>query len=413
MEHVGVQVGAVRPHDRSELFVHAHLSKELRIVAERFEHGSPQLSFEVDLAHGAVVEAEPKDEAFKWLDRADTRCARSDAHGSGSIVSRGRCASALAQFASSSARCIPAHSCTSFSARAGSSPARGSRVSITMGFVLGVDRVKVRRVMVPVVHRDHDPVPCRSRSSAAAARNEGVPGSSPGVGFKLRAGLRDREGSSRGLGSSVDRIWTGFGSSFGPRRSNRSRGTQRRGAKSRLRLPGKRAPANDRARLTNQSNAAVSGTGFCDLSAWAATTATAPRRRARVRRRVRRCGVVCDDLERWTLNCFHHGSGRPLSSSARRRDSCRRHSRTRAGRPAPHSRRRRVVEAPFSPRALRSSTNDPEAFAKGDVPTSQDGRSSRYDDVNAGVRELESSNGRYDAPYADRGGIYSRPRRKH
>ena len=47
------------------------------------------------------------------------------------------------------------------------------------------------------------------------------------------------------------------------------------------------------------------------------------------------------------------------------------------------------------------------------MPTSQDGRSSRYDDVNAGVRELESSNGRYDAPYADRGGIYSRPRRKH
>ena len=75
MEHVGVQVGAIGPHDRSELLVHAHLPKELRIVAEGFEHGSPQLSFEVDLAHRAVIEAEPEHKTFKWLDAEDTRCA--------------------------------------------------------------------------------------------------------------------------------------------------------------------------------------------------------------------------------------------------------------------------------------------------------------------------------------------------
>jgi hypothetical protein len=75
VEHVRVQVGAVWPHDRPELVVDAHLAKELRIVAERLEHGSPQLSFEVDLAQRAVIEAEPKDEAFKWLDCTDTRCA--------------------------------------------------------------------------------------------------------------------------------------------------------------------------------------------------------------------------------------------------------------------------------------------------------------------------------------------------
>src|SRR6266536_1271553 len=117
MEHVGVQVGPVWPHDRPELLVHAHLPKELRIVAERLEDGSPQLGFEVDLAHRAVIEAEPKHEALKWLDRADTRCACADAHGSGSIVSKGKCASARSQFASSSARCMLPHSCTSLSAR--------------------------------------------------------------------------------------------------------------------------------------------------------------------------------------------------------------------------------------------------------------------------------------------------------
>ena len=133
MEHVGVQVGPVWPHDRSELLVHAHLPKELRIAAERFEHGSPQLGFEVDLTHPAVIEAEPKREAFKRLDAADTRCACAGAPGSGSIVSRGRCAAALPQFASSSARCIPAHSCTSLSARAGSSPAGLERLDHDLG----------------------------------------------------------------------------------------------------------------------------------------------------------------------------------------------------------------------------------------------------------------------------------------
>lgn len=40
VEYVGVQIGPVWPHDRSELFVHAYLTKELRILAERFEDGA-------------------------------------------------------------------------------------------------------------------------------------------------------------------------------------------------------------------------------------------------------------------------------------------------------------------------------------------------------------------------------------
>jgi hypothetical protein len=76
VEHIGVQVGPVWPHDRAEFLVHAHLPKELRIIAEWLEDRSPQLSFEVDLAHRAVLEAEPKDESFEWLDAADACCAR-------------------------------------------------------------------------------------------------------------------------------------------------------------------------------------------------------------------------------------------------------------------------------------------------------------------------------------------------
>ncbi len=62
VEHVGIEVGAVRPDDSSQLLVHAHLPEELRIAAERLEHRSPQLSFEIDLPHRAVVEAESEGE---------------------------------------------------------------------------------------------------------------------------------------------------------------------------------------------------------------------------------------------------------------------------------------------------------------------------------------------------------------
>lgn len=130
VEDVGIHVGSVRPHNRSELVIHAYLPKQLRIPAQRLEHRPPQLALEVDLTRPPVIETEAHDERLKRLDRCNPGCSRSDAHSSGSIVSRGRCASAFAQFASSSARCISAHSCTSLSARGGSAPANGSSVSI-------------------------------------------------------------------------------------------------------------------------------------------------------------------------------------------------------------------------------------------------------------------------------------------
>jgi hypothetical protein len=110
VKNVGIHVGTVRPHDRAELIVHPDLAKQLHISPERLEKGSPELALEVDLACRPVIEAEPNDETVKWLDGADAGCPRSRAHGSGSIVSRGRCAAALAQLVSNSPRCISAQS---------------------------------------------------------------------------------------------------------------------------------------------------------------------------------------------------------------------------------------------------------------------------------------------------------------
>jgi hypothetical protein len=76
--------------------------------------------------------------------------------------------------------------------------------------------------------------------------------------------------------------------------SSRSRPRLEEGEPSaRLRLPGEPAPAKDTARLIDQSNAAVSEARFASYRQ-GILCATTPRRRTRLRRRVRRCGVVCD-----------------------------------------------------------------------------------------------------------------------
>jgi hypothetical protein len=68
-------------------------------MAERFEHRPPQFGFEVDLARRAVVEAEPEHKALNGLDARDARCMCAGAHGIGSIVSSGACASHAAETA--------------------------------------------------------------------------------------------------------------------------------------------------------------------------------------------------------------------------------------------------------------------------------------------------------------------------
>ena len=59
LQELGREVRAVRPRDRAHLRVHAHL-REDRCVPQRLEHLALQLRCEIDLALGAVAEAEPE-----------------------------------------------------------------------------------------------------------------------------------------------------------------------------------------------------------------------------------------------------------------------------------------------------------------------------------------------------------------
>lgn len=59
MQYKRVEVGAVGPHDGSQLVVHAYLVEEVRI-GKRLEHGAVQLFGEIDIARAAVAETKPQ-----------------------------------------------------------------------------------------------------------------------------------------------------------------------------------------------------------------------------------------------------------------------------------------------------------------------------------------------------------------
>ena len=111
------------------------------------------------------------------------------------------------------------------------------------------------------------------------------PGSAETIG-ELRA-----PGSSTGGAASAAAFGSPRPQGFPPTMKPESRHRRGRGATVPAAANRATAPANDPARLINQSNAAVSD-AFRELSTWAAIAPTTPRRRARMRRRVRRCGVV-------------------------------------------------------------------------------------------------------------------------
>lgn len=70
----------------------------------------------------------------------------------------GCAARARSQSAASSSRCASAHSTTIAAARRGNDPSRIRSVSIrNVASCLRVTRMKVRRCVIVVVHRDHDP----------------------------------------------------------------------------------------------------------------------------------------------------------------------------------------------------------------------------------------------------------------
>jgi len=58
VQHEGVEVRAVGPHDGPQLVVYANLRKEVG-VGKWLEHGAVQLSCEIDISRAAIAEADP------------------------------------------------------------------------------------------------------------------------------------------------------------------------------------------------------------------------------------------------------------------------------------------------------------------------------------------------------------------
>ncbi len=59
VQHEGIEVRAVGPHDGPQLVVDGHLRKEVR-VGKWLEHEAVQLSCEIDITRTAVAEADPQ-----------------------------------------------------------------------------------------------------------------------------------------------------------------------------------------------------------------------------------------------------------------------------------------------------------------------------------------------------------------
>lgn len=72
IEWLGRKVDAVRPADRSRLWIDAHL-REVGGTAKRLQHASPLASAEIDVAHGPVLECEAKAVIADDLDRGDVQ----------------------------------------------------------------------------------------------------------------------------------------------------------------------------------------------------------------------------------------------------------------------------------------------------------------------------------------------------
>jgi hypothetical protein len=58
MQHKGIEVRSVGPHNGPQSIVHADLRKEVG-VGEWLEHRATQLSGEIDITRAAIAEADP------------------------------------------------------------------------------------------------------------------------------------------------------------------------------------------------------------------------------------------------------------------------------------------------------------------------------------------------------------------
>ncbi len=66
VQHKGIEVGTVGPHDGSQLAVHPNLRKEVW-VGERLKDRAVQLSCEIDISRAAIAESDPQPVVPKHL----------------------------------------------------------------------------------------------------------------------------------------------------------------------------------------------------------------------------------------------------------------------------------------------------------------------------------------------------------
>jgi hypothetical protein len=158
VQHKGIEVGTVGPHDGPELVVYPDLREEVWI-GERLKHGAVQLSCEIYISRAAIAEADPQPVVPKHL------CG-GNPHEIHRIilrqrVDRLRCPTALRSgpvcFKLAAVQVGPL--CHEFE--------RASRQATDEHFaapdcdhrvVLGVLGVKMRRFVIVEVHRDRDAV---------------------------------------------------------------------------------------------------------------------------------------------------------------------------------------------------------------------------------------------------------------
>jgi hypothetical protein len=70
VQHEGIEVGSVGPHDGAQLVIDPHLS-EISGIGQRLEYRAVQLSGEIDVACAAIAEAKPQLVVTKHVYRGD------------------------------------------------------------------------------------------------------------------------------------------------------------------------------------------------------------------------------------------------------------------------------------------------------------------------------------------------------
>jgi hypothetical protein len=85
VEHIGVEVITIRPHNGAKLEIDTHLAKVAR-VSKRLSHRTPEVTREVDLANQAIGERQPQPKVLQRLDASNAGKWASGTHGNGSML---------------------------------------------------------------------------------------------------------------------------------------------------------------------------------------------------------------------------------------------------------------------------------------------------------------------------------------